>query len=152
MNAMRRGRKTRPRPAPGAQRRSTLAALCLCALAALAVGTSLTAQNPAPAAGKISALIPTDFILRGQDTFEATKGAAIFWKDTIRTERGGRVRVALTDGSILNIGSQTELHIIRQDATSEQTELELIYGRVRADVVKRTRPDGQFNVRTQQAV
>ncbi|MEE9235167.1 MAG: FecR domain-containing protein, partial [Candidatus Acidoferrales bacterium] len=149
---MRRGRKTRPRPAPGTQRRSTLAALCLCALAALAVVTSLTAQNPAPAAGKISALIPTNFILRGQDTFEATKGAAVFWKDIIRTERGGRVRVALTDGSILNIGSQTELRIIRQDAASEQTELELIYGRVRADVVKRTRPGGKFNIRTQQAV
>ncbi|MBI4461424.1 MAG: choice-of-anchor D domain-containing protein, partial [Acidobacteria bacterium] len=121
-------------------------------LAVLAAGSSLTAQNPGSAAGTITALIPKDYIQRGRSSFEAQKGADVLWLDTVRTEQGGRVRVTLTDGSILNVGSSSQLKIIKQDAASEQSQLELIYGKVRADVVKRTRPDGEFKIRTGQAV
>lgn len=145
-------RKMKSRQPAGWRRRSALAVALLLGLAGAAVAGSLTAQNPATVAGSITALIPLDFVHRGRTSFEAQKGADILWDDLIRTERGGRVRVALTDGSVLNIGSGTELKILRHDAASEQTELELIYGKVRADVIQRTRPDGEFKVRTRQAV
>lgn len=107
---------------------------------------------PPAAAGTVTALIPKDYIERGKTVEEARKGAQVFWKDVIRTELGGRVRVGLTDGSILNIGSQSRLQIVRQDEQSQQSELTLIYGKIRATVVKRTREEGSFQVRSPQAV
>ncbi|OFV83141.1 MAG: hypothetical protein A3B65_07730, partial [Acidobacteria bacterium RIFCSPHIGHO2_02_FULL_67_57] len=142
-----RGRRTQR------QRRTALAGVLCLALAAVALASSLAAQNAPQAAGSITALIPKDFIQRGRSApIEAKKGAAVQWEDVIRTEQGGRVRLTLTDGSVLNIGSQAQLKILQQDAASEQSQLELIYGKVRADVVKRTRPDGEFTVRTPTAV
>jgi len=138
---------------PKRRRWAAVAGVFCLALAAVALAGSVAAQNAPPPAGSITALIPKDFIQRGRSApLEAKKGAAVQWEDLIRTEQGGRVRVTLTDGSVLNIGSQSQLKIVQQDAASEQSQLELVYGKVRADVIKRTRPDGEFTVRTPTAV
>src|SRR2546422_11222456 len=50
------------------------------------------------------------------------------------------------------VGSQPSLLIQRHDANTQQTELELIYGRARADAVKIATPSGEFNERTRAAV
>jgi len=123
-------------------------------LAAALVPPAVMAQTPAAprASGKITALIPLDFVLREQKSLDAKKDMPVFWGDTVKTERGGRVRVQLEDGSILNVGSQSSLLIQRHDANTQQTELELIYGRVRANAVKIATPSGEFNVRTRAAV
>src|SRR3989442_1654993 len=123
-------------------------------LAAALVTAAGMAQAPAPAraSGKITALVPLDFVLREQKSLDARKDMPVFWGDTVKTERGGRVRVQLEDGSILNVGSQSSLLIQRHDANTQQTELELIYGRVRANAVKIATPSGEFNVRTRAAV
>src|SRR2546426_4476121 len=123
-------------------------------LAAALVTPAGMAQAPAPprTSGKITALVPLDFVLREQKSLDAKKDMPVFWGDTVKTERGGRVRVQLEDGSILNVGSQSSLLIQRHDANTQQTELELIYGRVRADAVKIATPSGEFNVRTRAAV
>ena len=54
---------------------------------------------------------------------------------------------SLTDGSILSVGSDSELRVVQHDATSQQTSLELDYGKVRnpvsythLDVYKRQEP------------
>src|SRR5712671_2435447 len=112
----------------------------------LAAAASLPAypqpQTPQqPVAGKITALIPTGSVLRETKTYEAKKDMGVFWQDTVKTERGGRARLRLEDGSILNVGSQASLVVTKHDPGKQQTDLELIYGKVRADVTKIAMPD-----------
>src|SRR5229473_1442550 len=123
----------------------------------LAAAASLPAypqpQTPQqPVAGKITALIPTGSVLRETKTYEAKKDMGVFWQDTVKTERGGRARLRLEDGSILNVGSQASLVVTKHDPGKQQTDLELIYGKVRADVTKIATPDGHFEIRTKVAV
>src|SRR5260370_3985150 len=123
----------------------------------LAAAASLPAypqpQTPQqPVAGKITALIPTGSVLRETKSYEAKKDMGVFWQDTVKTERGGRARLRLEDGSILNVGSQASLIVTKHDPGKQQTDLELIYGKVRADVTKIAAPDGHFEIRTKTTV
>jgi hypothetical protein len=85
-------------------------------------------------------------------TKDAAKGDDVYWQDVIRTEKGGRARITLSDQSILSVGSQAELHIIKHDAKSQQTQLELTYGKIRAEVTTVTKDGGGFEVKTPTAV
>lgn len=125
-------------------------------------GASAAVAPPAPAptkgvkAGSITALLPIARIERGAGkakvTTDAKRGDDINWNDNIRTERGGRARITLSDQSILSLGSQAELRIVKHDARSQQTALALQYGRIRAEVAKVTRQGGSFELRTPTAV
>jgi hypothetical protein len=132
-------------------RRQRWAALGL-ACACLLFLTDAGAQSKPNAAGEIRALVPTGHIARGAAEALAEKNAPVFWQDVVRTERGGRVRVGLLDGSVLNVGSESSLRIVQHDPGAQQTRLELTYGRVRANAVKIARPGGKFEVRTPVAV
>ncbi len=103
-------------------------------------------------AGRITALLPEDQVLRETKTLAASKDMALLWRDVVKTEKGGRVRIELSDGSVLNVGSEAQLRILKQDAKHQQTTLELLYGRLLATVVKIVRPAGNFRVRTPVAV
>src|SRR6266404_6311605 len=132
--------------------RSSLLALLFLAAAA-SLPASPRPQTPQqPTAGKITALIPEGSVLRERKTYEAKKDMAVSWQDTVKTERGGRARLRLEDGTILNVGSQASLVVTKHDPAMQQTDLELIYGKVRADVTKIARPDGHFEIRTKVAV
>ena len=129
----------------------------ICALLFLAAGASLPASPPPqtpqqPVAGKITTLIPAGSVLREKKTLEAKKDMQVLWQDTVKTDRGGRARLRLEDGSILNVGSQASLVVTKHDPGKQQTDLELIYGKVRADVTKIATPDGHFEIRTKVAV
>src|SRR5258708_822262 len=76
----------------------------------------------------------------------------LFWEGLVKTERGGRARLRLEDGSILNVGSQASLVVTKHDPGKQQTDLELIYGKVRADVTKIAAADGHFEIKTKVAV
>lgn len=106
----------------------------------------------AQAAGKVTAAIPKDYILRAGQQTDGKVGDDVWWNDQVRTEPRGRVRMVLTDGSILNLGSDSRLQIVQHDAQSQQTQLEMRYGRLRAQVVKLSRPDSRFEIRTNTAV
>lgn len=111
------------------------------------------AQSNPERAGEIRALVPTDYVLRGSaSAAQAKRNDPVYWQDTVRTEAGGRVRIGLLDGSILNVGSQSSLLIAKHDPTTQQTQLELQYGRVRANVVRIAKPRGNFELRTPVAV
>ncbi len=110
------------------------------------------AQAPSGAAGTITAAVPVGHVVRGQQTLDAARGAGVFWADVVRTEHGGRARIELSDGSLLNVGSDSSLTIARHDPGAGQTWLELVYGRVRAKVTHLTRPSGRFEIRTPVAV
>ena len=133
-----------------------LVRLSMRALLFLAAASSSAYPRPQtpqqPVAGKITALIPTGSVLRETKTYEAKKDMGLFWLDTVKTERGGRARLRLEDGSILNVGSQASLVVTKHDPGKQQTDLELIYGKVRADVTKIATPDGHFEIHTKVAV
>jgi len=99
-------------------------------------------------AGQINALIPA-----ATKNEQVTKAKdELNWNDLLKTATSGRVRAGLDDGSILSVGSNSELRVLQHDAASQQTSLELNAGRLRSKVVKITQPNGKFEVHTPNAV
>jgi len=99
-------------------------------------------------AGAISAVRP-----------EATRNASVVkakdgvnWNDLLKTDTAGRMRIGLDDGSILSVGTSSQLRVVKHDAQLQQTQLELGYGKLRSQVSKLTRQGSQFEVRTPTAV
>jgi hypothetical protein len=70
----------------------------------------------------------------------------------LQTGSSGRVRAGLADGSILSVGSNSELRVVQHDAASQQTALEMNFGKVRSKVAKITQPNGKFEMKTPNAV
>jgi ferric-dicitrate binding protein FerR (iron transport regulator) len=103
-------------------------------------------------AGRITALRPEDHVLRQDKTLAAAKDMDLFLDDVVKTDRGGRVRIVLADGSILNLGSDAQLRILQHDVKHQETTLELLYGRLLLTAVKIAKPHGKFEVRTPIAV
>ena len=102
--------------------------------------------------GKVDRLIPAGFINRGSATNEAKKADPVEWNDILRTNDAGRMRVAMDDGSLLSIGAHSELRVIKHDPQSNQTVIEMLYGKARANVVPIKKQGGGFQVRTPTAV
>ena len=105
-------------------------------------------------AGKVSNSIP-DAVRQQQGqgpevTLRLNDG--VNWEDVVRTLRNGRVRIALLDGSFLNVGARSQMRITKHDPQSQQTEVELRLGRLRGEVVKLTKAGSSFQVKTQTAV
>jgi FecR protein len=99
-------------------------------------------------AGQINALIPA-----ATKNEQPTKAKdELDWNDLLKTAASGRVRAGLDDGSILSVGSNSELRVLQHDAASQQTSLEMSAGRLRSKVVKITQPNGKFEVHTPNAV
>lgn len=125
------------------------------ALFLLVLGLALPAEPAAQGtrAGEVTALLPTARVERGGAAgADLRLNDAVFWRDWVETAVRARARLALDDGSLLNLGSGARLQVLRHDQTTQQTELELKFGKVRAVVQKVTRPDGRFEVRTETAV
>ena len=99
-------------------------------------------------AGQISALIPS----ATRNAKPAQVKEDLEWNDLLKTEQKGRLRAGLTDGSILSLGSNSELRVVQHDAASQQTSLEMNFGKVRSKVVKVTQPGGKFEMKTANAV
>jgi hypothetical protein len=99
-------------------------------------------------AGQINALIPA--ATKNDQTTKAKD--ELDWNDLLKTAASGRLRAGLDDGSILSVGSNSELRVLQHDAASQQSSLELDAGRLRSKVVKITQPNGKFEVHTPNAV
>ncbi len=134
--------------------RCSLRFLLAAGLALLVAAVSL-AQDPAQSdnrAGEVRlALAPADVVRGSAPPFPAQRSEPIDWLDLLRTGRAGRIRVGLLDGSLLNVGSDSELRVLRHDPGTSQTDLELLYGRLRANIVRRVQPGAQTRVRTRTA-
>jgi hypothetical protein len=122
-------------------------ALALSILLTLPVNALAQGQS-AEAAGKITAVLPVVNVVRGPQQVPAAMNAQVFWGDTVNTGHLARARVSLTDGSILSVGSDSNLTIVKHDASGQQTDLDLNYGKVRAQAAKLVKPDAHFKVRT----
>src|SRR6195256_316184 len=99
-------------------------------------------------AGEVSRVIPAVSIARGSKTITASSKSVVDWQDLVNTQINGRARIALDDGSVLNVGSQSSVHVAKHDAGAQQTELELTYGKLRSQAQKIAKPDGKFEVHT----
>jgi ferric-dicitrate binding protein FerR (iron transport regulator) len=122
----------------------TAAVLCLLLSPFPAVCQSASGDH----AGQINALVPA-----------ATRNAKptkvkddLDWNDLLQTQKSGRLRAGLKDGSILSVGSNSELRVVQHDAASQQTSLEMNFGKMRSKVVKITQPNGKFEIKTPNAV
>jgi FecR protein len=112
------------------------------------------APQAARQAGTVSGEIPAETIQRqGQGKAQPLNlHDAVNWQDVVETENTGRVRIALQDGSVLNVGARSVMRIVQHDPQTQQTEVELTLGRVRSQVVKLTKPGAKFELKTQTAV
>jgi hypothetical protein len=99
-------------------------------------------------AGQISRAIPEVAIARGPQNLTAAVKTLVDWGDVVKTGDGGRARVALDDGSVLNVGSSSSLTVTQHNAASQQTQIELTYGRVRSQVIKQSKPNAKFEIHT----
>lgn len=117
-------------------------------LAALLIMPIDLAAQQAPSAGKITTVLPVVNVIRGQQQIPAAVNAQVFWGDTINTGHLARARVVLDDGSVLSVGSDSNLMIGKHDPVAQQTDLDLNYGRVRAKAAALVKPDAHFRVRT----
>jgi hypothetical protein len=128
-------------------RRPIYSGIALCMGLLLAVPAEVDAQGALPA-GKITTVLPIVNVVRGPQQIPANTSQEVFWGDVINTGHLARARIALTDGSILSVGSDSNLTIAKHDAAEQQTDLDLNYGQVRARAVQLVKPDAHFRVRT----
>jgi hypothetical protein len=124
-------------------------------LIALAILVSLSivippdiAAQAGQKAGQIARAIPDVGIARGAQKMDAPVKTLVDWGDVVKTGDGGRARVALDDGSLLNVGSSSSLTVTQHDSAAQQTQIELEYGRMRSQVVKQSKPNAKFEVHT----
>jgi hypothetical protein len=115
---------------------------------AILTPTNISAQNAGQRAGDIDRLIPSVSIARGDKSLAAKPKSIVDWQDLVNTQINGRARVALDDGSVLNVGSNASVKVVKHDVGAQQTELELAYGKLRSQAAKISKPDGKFEVRT----
>ena len=82
---------------------------------------------------------------------KAKYGMELTWNDIVQTDPNGRVRVKMSDDSLLSIGENTQLRITSHDPATHKTQVELAYGLLRAQIRKLTAGE-TFEVRTPTAV
>jgi hypothetical protein len=114
----------------------------------LAATPMFAAPTDRQTAGEVKALIPDAWRnaqpVKVKDSLE--------WNDLLQTSAQGRLRAGLTDGSILSLGSNSALKVVQHDAVAQQSSIEMSYGKLRSQVVKITKPDGKYEVKTPNAV
>jgi hypothetical protein len=99
-------------------------------------------------AGEVSRLIPAVNIARGTKSIVASAKTVVDWQDVVNTQANARARVALDDGSVLNLGSDSSVRIVQHNSGAQQTDLEIGLGKMRSQAQKITQPNGKFEVHT----
>jgi len=123
--------------------------VCPLAILLLVPAATITlADTPEQRAGEVSRVIPAVSIMRGGQSIAADTKTPVYWQDELNTLASGRARVSLDDGSILNLGSSSNLRVAKHDAGAQQTELAVGLGKIRVQAQKISRPNGKFEVRT----
>src|SRR6185369_10542076 len=124
-----------------------VAAMAMSALLCIPNGI-MAADTPGQRAGEVSRVIPAVSIARGAKTISASAKTVVDWQDVVNTQASARARIALDDGSVLNVGSESSIKVVKHDGGAQQTELELTYGKLRSQAQKITKADGKFQVKT----
>lgn len=119
---------------------------------ALLVSTTLAWADPV---GQVVKLTGTVDLTRGDSTGALVLGAALEAGDQLTTHDSSRVRLQLIDGSIINLGPQSELSIddvvSGGPGTDRQISLDLALGALKAFAAPAT-PRSRFEIRTPSAI
>jgi hypothetical protein len=126
---------------------ASLVCLLTCFLA-VPVQTFALPDAPNQRAGEISRMIPAVSIMRGTKSVSANSKTPVEWQDVLNTQANGRARVSLDDGSVLNVGSDASVRVVKHDAGAQQTDLEVTVGKLRSQAQKISQPNGKFEVHT----
>jgi hypothetical protein len=134
--------------------------LAFCVAGLNAYGAEATSTQPdqsgaavgGPEAGKVTREVPKGTVGRQGKELPLVTNDPVDWNDVVRTQEKGRLQITLTDGSLLSVGSRSEMTIVKHDAEAQQTDIELTTGTVRVDVKKISKDGGHFNVHTKTAV
>ncbi|WP_303980391.1 FecR family protein [Dongia mobilis] len=119
---------------------------------ALFASASLAWADPVAQVVKLSGNVE---VARGSAIAPLVLGAALEPGDRLKTDASSRVRLQLIDGSIINLGSQSELSI--EDVvsggpgTDRQVGIDLWLGALRAFAAPAT-PKSRFEIRTPRAI
>ena len=105
-----------------------------------------------PEAGKVTREVPHGTVDRQGKELPLVVNDPVDWNDDVKTQDKGRLQITLTDGSVLSVGSRSEMKIVKHDAQAQQTDIELTSGTVKADVQKVTKDGGHFTIQTKTAV
>jgi len=122
-----------------------------------AIATLVMAAMLASAAGRVveigraTRVINRADVMRGGFSGQLQENAGVAENDRIQTQDGGRARVVLNDGSILNIGSRSAMTIKNATSSARAGSLEIAYGMVRAEVTAKLAAR-RFEIRTFTAV
>jgi FecR protein len=128
---------------------SALALACVLAVSlAIPFDTFADGQTAGARAGEVSRLIPAVIIDRSSKSINASAKTIVDWQDVIHTQANARARVALDDGSVLNLGADSSVRVTQHNAAAQQTELEISLGKMRTQAQKITQPSGKFEVHT----
>lgn len=103
-------------------------------------------------AGEVSRVIPAVSLTRGAKSLTANARTPVDWQDVLSTQANGRARVSLDDGSVLNVGSDSSVKVVKHDAGAQQTDLEVTVGKIRSQAQKISQPNGKFEVHTPSGV
>jgi len=125
--------------------RSPLAIVLCLLLTALPVWADPAGDQTA---GSVKRMVPD----ASRNAHPLAANDTLLWNDLLQTNGKGRVRAELTDGSILSLGSNSQLRVVQHDAAAQDTTLDLNYGKLRNQVVKITKPGGKYEVHTPNAV
>ena len=110
----------------------------------------LAATAQAQKAGAVDAVKPKAVIQRSTVQLAAEKGTSVSWDDLLHTDNQGKLRVQLLDQSLISLGPDSQVRVVRQSASSDQSALELAYGKLRMRLVKQ--PGQSFELHTPTAV
>jgi hypothetical protein len=105
-------------------------------------------QTTGQRAGEVSRVIPAVNIARGSKSLAASAKTVVDWQDVVNTQANARARVALDDGSVLNLGADSSIRVVQHNAAAQQTDLEISIGKMRSQAQKITQPNGKFEVHT----
>src|SRR5260221_8585824 len=124
------------------------AVVCLLAILFLVSAAIAAPDTQEQRAGELSRVIPSVTLLRGGQSIAADTKTPVRWQDVVNTLAGGRARVSLDDGSTVNLGSDSNLRVVKHDAGAQQTVLTMGLGKIRIQAQKLSKPGGKFEVRT----
>ena len=108
----------------------------------------LAVRAPENRAGAVAALVPR--ALRNETVLVLKED--VYWHDVLRTAPEGRMRVLLRDGSVLSLGANSTLLVVRHDAVAQRTVLGLVNGTLRGRIAPQVMRGSEFRIHTRTAV
>jgi ferric-dicitrate binding protein FerR (iron transport regulator) len=121
--------------------------LCLVLLYASAAFADNDSYSEHEPVGKITGLASA----ASESGSVVTDKSSVQSNDVLATNRSGRLRIQLRDGSVLGMGSDTQLRIRKHDSSTGESLVELSGGRLRSRVVKVRKTGSRFQIVTPHA-